>query len=64
MACQVFDLRRATGDFGMGLPRVELGEPSVSDVCELGRAAKLLRLEDFGEAREFPLCRVLTPDER
>ena len=67
MACQVFDLRRATGDFGMGLPRAELGEPSVSDVCELGRAAEVFKFEDFGEAREareFPLCRVLAPNER
>jgi hypothetical protein len=48
----------------MGLSRDKLGEPRVSDVCELGRGVRFLRLEDLGEARELPLCRVRIPGER
>lgn len=64
MARQVFDLRRATVELGIGLSRDKLGEPNVSDVWELGRGVRFLKFEDLGEAREFPLCRVRTPDER
>lgn len=64
MARQVFDLRRVTLDLWAGLLRAKPGEPKVSDVCELGRVVKFFKLEDFGEARELPLCRVLAPGER
>ena len=58
MARQVLDSRRAVV-FDTGLSRVKVGEPRVSDVSESGRTTECLRLDDFGEARELPLGRVL-----
>ena len=48
----------------MGLSRVKVGEPKVSDVWESGRTTEFLRLDDFGEARELPLARVFGADDR
>lgn len=44
--------------------RVTLGEPSVSDICDIGRVIELLWLDDFGEVCEFPRARDLATGER
>lgn len=61
---QVLDFRRTVEDFRTDCLREIIGDPRVSDICEIGRVMVFLWLVALGEAYELPRLLDRTIGER
>lgn len=50
----MLDFLRAVGDLRIEVLRITLGDPNVSDICEIGRVMVFRWVMDLGEVYELP----------